>query len=82
MSQILNKLQAYCCEGIKCSILARTCSFPLWLVGDNCQPGLSGDTRLCMKGLRDLAGAQQLTVNFEIETKVRLAVGWQPVSGD
>jgi hypothetical protein len=55
---------------------------PVWLVGDNCQPGLSGHTRLCMNGLRDLAGAQQLTVNFEIETKVRLAVGWQPVSGD
>jgi hypothetical protein len=35
-----------------------------------------------MNGLRDLAGAQQLTVNFEAETKVRIAVGWQPVNGD
>jgi hypothetical protein len=44
--------------------------------------GLSGDTWLCMNGLRDLTGAQQSTVNFKAETKVRIAVGWQPVSGD
>ncbi len=82
MSQILNKLQAYCCEGIKCSILARACSISSMAGGDNCHPGLSGHTWLCMNGLRDLAGAQQLTVNFEAETKVRIAVGWQPVNGD